>query len=80
MIGVIDYKAGNAPSVVNALRRLNIACQLVSTPEQLRNFSGVILPGVGSAPATVESWLNWALFLNWRLWYLRRNCLFWAFV
>ncbi|NLL89122.1 MAG: imidazole glycerol phosphate synthase subunit HisH [Firmicutes bacterium] len=55
MIGVIDYKAGNAPSVVNALRRLNIACQLVSTPEQLRNFSGVILPGVGSAPATVES-------------------------
>ncbi|NLM26876.1 MAG: hypothetical protein GX211_01710 [Clostridiaceae bacterium] len=25
MIGVIDYKAGNAPSVLNALHRLDIA-------------------------------------------------------
>jgi len=55
VIGVIDYKAGNAPSVINALRKLDIACQFVSTPEQLRDLSGVILPGVGSAPATIDS-------------------------
>ncbi|HOB08594.1 MAG: imidazole glycerol phosphate synthase subunit HisH [Limnochordia bacterium] len=55
MIGVIDYKAGNAPSVVNALRKLGIDCELVSTPEKLQGLAGVILPGVGSASATIAS-------------------------
>ncbi len=55
MIGVIDYKAGNAPSVLNALRALNIKAELVSTPEALRPLTGIILPGVGSARATMDS-------------------------
>ncbi|NLM37321.1 MAG: imidazole glycerol phosphate synthase subunit HisH [Firmicutes bacterium] len=55
MIGVIDYKAGNAPSVLNALRALKIRAELVSTPEALRPLTGIILPGVGSARATMDS-------------------------
>ena len=55
MIGVIDYKAGNAHSVLNALRALKVKAQLVSTPEALRSLTGIILPGVGSARATMDS-------------------------
>lgn len=55
MIGIIDYKAGNAPSVLNALQKLNIDSHLVSTPEQVEASTGIILPGVGSAQATMDS-------------------------
>ena len=55
MIGVIDYKVGNAPSVLNALSKVNVAAKLVSHPEELRDLSGLILPGVGSAPAAMAS-------------------------
>ena len=55
MIGVIDYKAGNAPSVLNALHRLNIPSSLVSSNEEISNATGIILPGVGSADATMAS-------------------------
>lgn len=55
MIGVIDYKAGNAPSVLNALQKLNIASSLLSSPEDISRAAGLILPGVGSARATMES-------------------------
>ena len=63
MIGVIDYKAGNGPSVLNALNNLNIEASLVSTSEQIEGLSAIILPGVGSAEATVSS-LKEMNFLN----------------
>jgi len=55
VIAVIDYKAGNAPSVLNALRHLQIPAELVSTPSALDEAKGIILPGVGSARATIDS-------------------------
>lgn len=55
MIGVIDYKAGNGPSVLNALNNLKIEASLVSTPQQIEKCDAIILPGVGSAEATVSS-------------------------
>lgn len=55
MIGVVDYRAGNAPSVGYALTRLEIAHELVSTPEQIQAADRIILPGVGAARATLES-------------------------
>ncbi len=55
MIGVIDYRAGNAPSVGYALERLGIAHRLVSTPAGLDGVERVILPGVGAARATLDS-------------------------
>ncbi len=55
MIAVIDYKAGNAPSVRCALDRLGIESKLCATPEQLQGATHIILPGVGSAGATMTS-------------------------
>ena len=55
VIGVIDYRAGNAQSVVYALDRLGIACRKMSDPSELEQVERVVLPGVGSAGATLES-------------------------
>lgn len=55
MIGVIDYRAGNAPSVGYALERLGIAHRLVAEPAELDDVERIILPGVGAARATIDS-------------------------
>ena len=55
MIGVIDYRAGNAPSVGYALERLEIAHRLISSPAELDDVDRLILPGVGAARATLDS-------------------------
>ncbi len=55
MIGIIDYKAGNAPSVLNACKKIGAEARLVSSPGELEDLTGIILPGVGSAAATLES-------------------------
>jgi imidazole glycerol-phosphate synthase subunit HisH len=55
VIGVIDYRAGNAPSVMYALARLGVDARLVSGPDGLDDVDRVILPGVGAARATMDS-------------------------
>jgi glutamine amidotransferase len=55
MIGVIDYKAGNSPSVLNALNKIGCPAMLVKTEEEIASCGGIILPGVGSADATMQS-------------------------
>ena len=55
MIGVIDYRAGNAPSVGYALERLGLPFRLASQPADLDDVDRFILPGVGAARATLES-------------------------
>lgn len=55
MIGVIDYKAGNGPSVINALKHIGEDCILTGNHEELLQCNGIILPGVGSADATMAS-------------------------
>jgi glutamine amidotransferase len=55
MIAVVDYEAGNAPSVVAALRHIGHEGSLVSTREELEAADKIILPGVGSAGATLDS-------------------------
>lgn len=55
MIGVIDYKAGNAPSVLNALRRIGCDAVMIRNGAELASVDGIILPGVGSADATMAS-------------------------
>ena len=54
-IGIINYKAGNAKSVQNALNKLKIASTFVSSEEEFKDCTHLILPGVGSAAATMES-------------------------
>jgi glutamine amidotransferase len=55
VIDVIDYRAGNAPSVVYALERLGLPCRLVAKPEEVTESERLVLPGVGAAAATLES-------------------------
>ena len=73
MIRIIDYKAGNAPSVLNAINRLasrgeplsfglgggSGGCQYVAdfarSAQDLDDVTHIILPGVGSAKATMIS-------------------------
>jgi imidazole glycerol-phosphate synthase subunit HisH len=55
MIDVVDYRAGNAPSVIYALERLDLPCRLVAKPEQVAESERLVLPGVGAARATLDS-------------------------
>ncbi len=55
MVGVIDYKAGNGPSVYNALEHMGIESLLTGDKDELAGCSHIILPGVGSAGATMDS-------------------------
>jgi glutamine amidotransferase len=55
MIGVVDYRAGNAPSVGYALERLGIEHRLVSSADDVAAADRLILPGVGAAKATLRS-------------------------
>jgi glutamine amidotransferase len=54
MISIIDYGMGNLHSVVNALNKLNIDCQITDNPQKILNSDGIILPGVGAFPQAIE--------------------------
>ena len=55
MIAVIDYRAGNAPSVGYALERLGLEHRLAATAADLDGCDHLVLPGVGAARATLDS-------------------------
>lgn len=55
MIKIIDYKAGNAPSVMHAIDKLGYKAEFARRAQDLANATHIILPGVGSAKATMES-------------------------
>ncbi len=55
MIAVVDYRAGNAPSVRYALEHLGLPCRLAATPDALADADHLVLPGVGAARATLDS-------------------------
>ncbi|MBR4942316.1 MAG: imidazole glycerol phosphate synthase subunit HisH [Clostridia bacterium] len=55
MIGIVGYGAGNSASVKNALNKLGVECLISKGPEDLENVDAIILPGVGSADATMEA-------------------------
>ena len=54
-IALIDYGAGNVPSVVRALQRLGAASRLVTTPNELAIARAIILPGVGHYAAIIRA-------------------------
>jgi len=54
-ITIIDYNMGNARSVQNALKKLNVEAKIVSKPKSLENSCAIILPGVGSFKQAVEN-------------------------
>ena len=46
-ISLLDYGAGNVPSVERALQRLGAESQRAVTPECVANAEAMLLPGVG---------------------------------
>ncbi|MCL2117049.1 MAG: imidazole glycerol phosphate synthase subunit HisH [Planctomycetaceae bacterium] len=61
MIRIIDYKAGNAPCVMYAVTRLGYKAAFARTPQDIADAKHIILPGVGSAKATMDSLREMAL-------------------
>jgi imidazole glycerol-phosphate synthase subunit HisH len=54
MIGVVDYGAGNLPSVERALAHIGVPFFTTAKPEELGRADRVIFPGVGEARASME--------------------------
>lgn len=48
MISIIDYGMGNLRSVQKAFEKLGTSAQIVTTPDQVRSATKLILPGVGA--------------------------------
>ena len=57
-IALIDYGAGNVPSVERALQRLGATSHPVTRPEDLASARAIILPGVGHYAAIIRA-LDW---------------------
>lgn len=55
MVGIINYKAGNSHSVYNACKKIETECKYISEKGEFCDVSALILPGVGSAKATMDS-------------------------
>jgi len=55
-IAIIDYGVGNIKSIYNAIKFCDntIEVELVSIPEELKNYSKIILPGVGAFHDAME--------------------------
>jgi imidazole glycerol-phosphate synthase subunit HisH len=54
-IALIDYGAGNVPSVERALQKLGAATRRVTQPGELAGARAIILPGVGHYAAMIRA-------------------------
>jgi imidazole glycerol phosphate synthase glutamine amidotransferase subunit len=54
-VTIIDYGAGNVPSVERALLKLGVASKRVTQPNELAGASAIILPGVGHYAAIIRA-------------------------
>ena len=54
-VAIVDYGAGNVPSVERALRKLGAATERVNTAENLTAADAIILPGVGHYAALIRA-------------------------
>jgi len=53
-IAIIDYGTGNIKSISRAFNKLNVDCKIISKPEEIKNSTHLILPGVGAFPKAME--------------------------
>jgi imidazole glycerol-phosphate synthase subunit HisH len=54
-VALVEYGAGNLPSVERALKLLGVDSRRASTPEELEGCDALILPGVGHFGALMRS-------------------------
>lgn len=66
MIAIVDYGLGNLGSIVNMLKKLGHASEIVHTPAHLTSQSGIILPGVGAFDTGMKNLVEkgWVDVLN----------------
>jgi glutamine amidotransferase len=55
VIAIIDYRAGNLPSVLRAVEHLGHEAVIADDAAAIRSAERVIFPGVGAAGATMEN-------------------------
>lgn len=53
MIAIIDYPAGNLPSVLRAVRHLGYEAEITADRDKVRRADKVIFPGVAAAGSTM---------------------------
>jgi glutamine amidotransferase len=54
-IAIVDYGAGNVPSVERAVQKLGATTRRVTEPEELSSAKAIILPGVGHYAAIIRA-------------------------
>jgi imidazole glycerol phosphate synthase glutamine amidotransferase subunit len=54
-VTLLDYGAGNLPSVERAFERLGVATERATTPESISRASAIVLPGVGHVAALIRA-------------------------
>lgn len=62
-IGIIDYGMGNIQSVQNSILHIGYSSDLVSQPDQLSDYTLLILPGVGAFPEAMSRLISTKLDL-----------------
>ncbi len=55
MIAVVDYGMGNLRSVQKAFEKLGFDARITSSPDEIEQAAGVVVPGVGAFADTMES-------------------------
>ena len=48
MIAIVDYGVGNLFSLRSSINSLGVDAKMITAPEELRNASHIVLPGVGA--------------------------------
>jgi imidazole glycerol-phosphate synthase subunit HisH len=55
IVTIVDYGAGNVPSVERALARLGAASERTASPDEISNAQALLLPGVGHYAALIRA-------------------------
>jgi len=55
MVGIIDYGLGNLSSVFNAFNVINCHAEVFNNPKNIKKYTHLILPGVGSFEAGIKA-------------------------
>lgn len=54
MITIVDYGSGNIEAFKNIYKKLNIGCEVATTPEEILTAKKLVLPGVGAFDETMR--------------------------
>ena len=55
MVTIIDYKVGNLGSIQNMLKKIGTSSLITSDPEEIKQATKLILPGVGAFDSGIKS-------------------------